>query len=42
MTDNHIPDWHRNAAHLQAHGLYDPGDENGRMRSTADFVTGCR
>ncbi|HEX6092048.1 MAG TPA: glutamate synthase large subunit, partial [Dongiaceae bacterium] len=28
MADDHIPQWHRNAAHLQAHGLYDPADEH--------------
>jgi glutamate synthase (NADPH/NADH) large chain len=28
MADDHIPHWHRNAAHLQAHGLYDPADEH--------------
>ncbi|MFM9842449.1 MAG: glutamate synthase large subunit [Dongiaceae bacterium] len=28
MADDHIPQWRRNAAHLQAHGLYDPADEH--------------
>src|SRR5262245_20076360 len=28
MADNHTVQWHRNAAHLQARGLYDPADEH--------------
>ena len=28
MVDDHIPYWRTNAAHLQAHGLYDPADEH--------------
>jgi len=28
MADDHISQWLRNAAHLTAHGLYDPADEH--------------
>jgi glutamate synthase (NADPH/NADH) large chain len=28
MTDDFVPGWRRNAAHLEAHGLYDPAEEH--------------